>query len=157
MYSSPYPDNLTDYQHSINFTMIGANSSLFHQFISSVRHFDLGVAERVEILIGFDEASGVPKDIKYYYLTCDDGNAEGTVIKYKFKLTRYSEPSSNVLITLPAGIDTPYRNLSLMDSKKVILKRMRPLLSLPRDENFVINGHYMFDMGASGNPQIGTV
>jgi hypothetical protein len=34
---------------------------------------------------------------------------------------------------------------------------MRPLLSLPRDEKFVINGHYMFDMGASDNPKIGTI
>jgi hypothetical protein len=45
----------------------------------------------------------------------------------------------------------------LIKESQIVLKRMRPLLSLPRDMRFVINGHYMYDMGASDNPQIGTI
>jgi hypothetical protein len=132
MYIHRYSDNLTDSQHNINFTMIGADSNIFHKFIPDVKSFDLGVAERVELLIRFDEASGVPKGVKYYYLTCDDGNAEGTVIKYKFKLKREPELSKGVM-PIPTGTTSPYKNLSLIDSKSVVLKRMRPLLSLPKD------------------------
>jgi hypothetical protein len=68
--------------------MIGADSTIFNKFIPNLENFDLGVAERVEILIRFNEASGVPKNVRYYYLTCTDGNADGLVIKYKFKLVR---------------------------------------------------------------------
>jgi len=33
---------------------------------------------------------------------------------------------------------------------------MKPLFSYPSDTLFSINGRYMFDMGASDRPQIGT-
>lgn len=33
---------------------------------------------------------------------------------------------------------------------------MKPLFSRPSDKNFIINGHYMYGMGASDLPQIGT-
>jgi hypothetical protein len=64
--------------------MIGADSTIFQKFIPNLKDFDLGSGERAEILIRFDEGSGVPKGVQYYYLTCDDGNADRTVIKYKF-------------------------------------------------------------------------
>jgi hypothetical protein len=41
--------------------MIGADSTIFNEFITDEYSFDLGVAERVEILIKFNEASGVPR------------------------------------------------------------------------------------------------
>lgn len=36
------------------------------------------------------------------------------------------------------------------------MKRHRPLFSLPFDQKFMIGAHYMFEMGASDSPQIGT-
>lgn len=135
--------------------MIGADSTIFDKFIPGQDRFDLGAAERVEILFQFNEASGVPKGVNYFYLTCDDGNAGGSVVKYKFKLINSYDSYRDVQI--PTGSINPYTDLSKVKTNKIVLKRMRPLLSLPRDEKFVINGHYMFDMGASENPKIGTV
>lgn len=68
--------------------MIGADSTIFHEFIPDQTEFDFGVAERVEMLIVFNEASGVPKGINHFYLVCEDGNVGGSVIKYKFSLKR---------------------------------------------------------------------
>ena len=143
MYTYLYIDDLSVNQHKISFTMIGADSAIFQTFIPDMKDFDLGVAERTEILIRFDEASGVPNCVQYYYLTCNDANAGGTVIKFKFKLTKKPE-SSNGKAKIPNGTCNPYKDLSLIDSKSIVLKRMRPLLSLPRDQKFVINGHYMY-------------
>lgn len=141
-------------QHRVTFTMIGADSTLFDKFIPNQDRFDLGSAERIELLATFSQASGIPKEVQYFYLTCNDGNIGGTVVKYRFQLVKV--PDAPRTTTLPMSLKQPFTNLSLVSSSAIAVKRMRPLLSLPRDGKFVINGHYMFDMGASDNPKIGT-
>jgi len=39
----------------------------------------------------------------------------------------------------------------------IATQRHRPLFSLPWDTRFMIGAHYMFEMGASENPKIGTI
>lgn len=146
--------DLSANQHRVTFTMIGADSTLFDKFIPNQNRFDLGVAERIELLVTFNQASGIPKEVQYFYLTCNDGNIGGTVVKYRFQLLNM--PDAPRSTALPISLNQPFTNLSSISSSAIAVKRMRPLLSLPRDGKFVINGHYMFDMGASDNPKIGT-
>ncbi len=75
-------------QHRLNFTMIGTDSTLFDKFIPNQDRFNLGTAERMELLVTFSKANGVPNEVQYFYLTCNDGNIGGTVVKYRFKLIK---------------------------------------------------------------------
>lgn len=55
------------------------------------------------------------------------------------------------------ALDVPFTDLSLIPEEKIAVRRMRPLFSLPRDMRFMIGAHYMFEMGATDLPKIGTV
>jgi hypothetical protein len=97
--------------------MIGADSTLFHEYIPDQTTFDFGAAERVEILIKFSEASGVPKEVNNFYLVCDDGNVGGTVIKYRFQLRASSFRNSQKGLPIShyqTSTKNPYTNLSLI-------------------------------------------
>jgi hypothetical protein len=95
--------------------------------------------------------------VKNLYLICYDGNAGDYVIKGSFTLNdmkiqnKYPDPVST------KAINVPFYNLSTISKSKIAVNRMRPLLSRPSDTRFVINGHYMFNMGQTENPKIGTV
>lgn len=150
-----YP--LTANMHKINFTVIGTDSALFNNPVHNVNTFDLGVAERVEFLAKFDEMNEVPANIQHFYLVCFDGVADSYVIKQKFVLddipteNKYNDPIETDPLPLP------FTDLSIIPKQSIAVNRMRALFSRPAEKNFVINGHYMFDMGASDLPQIGTV
>jgi len=100
------------------------------------------------------------------------------VIKFKFSLTPlYTKPVSpsssrsskatTISQSLPGSTNTSpdtfiklnnsFTDLSLVPPTKIVMKRMRPITSRPLDGKFLLNGHYMFDMGATDYAQIGTI
>jgi len=54
LYFLIYVDDLTENRQKIKFSMIAADGTIFHKFISNQQSFDLGSAERMEILIKFN-------------------------------------------------------------------------------------------------------
>lgn len=140
-----YP--LTNQLTKINLTIIGTDSALFNNPVNNINQFDLGVAERVELLIKFGPENGIPSNIKNFYLICFDSNFGDYVIKYNFTLNqviannKYADPVK----TKPLPVS--FTDLSKIPKSQIALNRMRPLLSRPSDTRFLINGHYMFNMG----------
>jgi FtsP/CotA-like multicopper oxidase with cupredoxin domain len=154
-YNLSFP--LTSYQTQVNFTVIGTDSALFNKPVNNVNQFDMGVAERVELLIKFGPENGIPLNVNNVYLICYDVNYAGSVVKYRFQLNQVVAPNkyADPVKTLPLPV--PFTDLTTIPKSQIVANRMRPLLSRPSDQKFVINGHYMFNMGETDNPKIGTV
>ncbi len=140
----------------IPFTVIGADSSLFNRPFPGVVQLDMGSGERVEVLIKFDSNNKVPSFINYIYIVCYDFNFKQYAIKAKYQLSsqtgrnKYADPQNTPYINVP------FKDLSLYKKNQVIGNRMQVLLNWPREQRFLINGHYMFGMGSTDRPQIGT-
>ena len=117
----------------------------------------MGVAERVQLLIKFGSAEGIPSNINNYYLICFDDSVGDYVIKYRFGLNQLSTANKYADPIQTKPIPVPFYNLSTYTKSQIAVNRMRPLLSRPSDMTFLINGHYMYDMGETDNPKIGTV
>jgi FtsP/CotA-like multicopper oxidase with cupredoxin domain len=49
------PEEFTKNMHTLNFTVIGTDSALFKSAVHDVEMFNLAVAERIQILIKYDE------------------------------------------------------------------------------------------------------
>lgn len=54
-------------------------------------------------------------------------------------------------------LNIAFTNLSTIPDEQIAVKRHRPLFSLPRDGRFMIGAHYMFEMGKTDRPKIGTI
>ena len=154
-----YPNtDISTYMTVLSYTLIGVDSALLTSPIHKIQRVSLGVAERVEFVIKFDEANFIPPQVNNVYLVAFDSNANKYQIKRSFQL--YQGYAQN---RWPAPLQTSnlgnikFYDLSKVSLSSIALSRMRPLISRPFDQRFVINGHYMFDMGASENPQIGTI
>jgi FtsP/CotA-like multicopper oxidase with cupredoxin domain len=79
-------DDLNDNKHLIPFTVIGTDTTLFHESINDIDFLNFGPAERVDLLIRFDIA--LPSNINNAYFVCDDLNEGATVIKYQFDIEK---------------------------------------------------------------------
>lgn len=82
-------------------------------------------------------------------------------MKFKFALQKVSGINPNIQILNTdlaiSSLNLPYTDLSAISKSSIGVKRMKPLFSRPSDQNFIINGHFMYGMGASDFPTIGTV
>lgn len=90
-----------------------------HKPIHNVTQVNLGTAERVEMVIRFDEASGVPLSINNLYMICFDTNANKTVMKFKFAIQNnihLNNLETFRLDTIYQSIKMPFTNLSLIPS-----------------------------------------
>lgn len=110
----------------------------------------------MDILIKFGPENGIPANVNNFYLICYDGNAGDYVIKLKFSLNQIKTQNKYKDPTATQPLPLPFYNLSTMPKSQIAVNRMRALFSRPSDERFVINGHYMFNMGQTENPKIGT-
>ena len=151
---------------------------MFRDPIEGFDQVSMGSAERVDILINFQ--SSLPAGIEFVYIVCYDNNEAKYVLKHRFSLPwATANPSSgqgqpNILNHLTAAavadpkvadphyiksltFSLPFTDLSSLPDSAIAVKRHRPLFSLPRDSRFMIGAHYMFEMGASENSQIGSV
>jgi len=57
---------------------------MFRDPITGLDQVDLGAAERVDILLNFEEA--IPDSIQFVYIVCYDFNGLAYVLKYRFSL-----------------------------------------------------------------------
>lgn len=110
----------------------------------------------MDLLIKFGSENGIPLGVNNFYLICYDYNLKDYVIKHHFKLDRTVSNNKYPDPHLTKPLNVPFYNLANIPKSQVAVNRMRPLLSRPSDTRFLINGHYMYDMGETDNPQIGT-
>lgn len=90
-------------------------------------------------------------------MICFDDSVGDYVIKYRFALNQLSTANKYADPIKTKPIPVSFYNLSTYTKSQVDVNRMRPLLSRPSDMTFLINGHYMYDMGETDNPKIGTI
>lgn len=132
-------DDLDSNKHLIPFTVIGTDTTLFHEAVNDVSFLNFGPAERVDLLIRFDVE--LPSNINNVYFVCDDLNQGETVIKYQFVIEKTPrtliEKMLHVLpdiFTVNEGkviserdkfpkdyklLNTPYTNLSKVSENKI--------------------------------------
>ena len=79
-----YLVDLMQYQHKIPFTVIGTDTSMFDRGVGNVTEVDLGLAERVDLLINFQ--GFLPPGVQYVYIVCFDYNQGVNVVKHRFSL-----------------------------------------------------------------------
>jgi len=128
--------------HVLNFTTIGADSTLFDQPIPGLNKFTLGPAERLDTLIKFDS---VPDNISKVYIVAFENIDVGAGYVVKAVLCLKSDILPNLYLEPESysKVDVSYYNLSTAGSQ-VFRKRMRSLFSRPREQLFTINMHAIF-------------
>lgn len=134
--------------------MVGTDTSLFHSPIHNQLTFDLGPAERIDLIIRFGQH--LPASVSNVYFICLEGNSGETTIKFKFNIHSQLPKTTPKNPESVTAVAVPYDDLKQVAASKIAVRRMRPLFSFPKDVTFTIGGHYMFDMGASDNSKIGT-
>jgi hypothetical protein len=78
--------NVSTYNNLLKFTTIGADSCIFNKPIHNMTRFDLGTAERLDFLIDFNKANGIPDEVSNLYIIAYDQNLDDYVIKFNFTL-----------------------------------------------------------------------
>jgi FtsP/CotA-like multicopper oxidase with cupredoxin domain len=171
---------LNSNKHLIPFTVIGTDTTIFNKAINGVDFLNFGPAERVDLLIRFDV--DLPFNVNNVYFVCDDMNEGATVIKYQFTIESSPQtilekiaqilPNKDNILTISEGeivsermklpqdyqtLNIPFTNLSTIPEDQIVVRRNRPLFSLPYDTRFMIGAHYMFEDGSTDLPKIGTI
>lgn len=160
------------------FSIIGADSSLFHESIDHQQSFVIHNAERIELLIRFDNPDETSFSIcaeegqeDLIQSRSDTENHSGHVKSKKRLLadTRsYSIKGINIDQTKQKKDDgfrdtidriklnVPYTDLGALNDSQIAVSRFRPLVWVGR-QTFTINGRVDFHNGSSENPTMGTV
>jgi hypothetical protein len=158
-YNNCVNDNLSTTEE---FSIIGADSSLFHQSIDNQRSFVITQAERMEILIKFSSGQS-------QFAICVDNNinsntpflastAKSTPLGYKLYHNLPVQIDSTLLKSTTlnknnrtnvnnVSLSVAYTNLSLVTDIAVI--RMRPLIYFQSINIFTIHGRTDFHSGWS--------
>ena len=103
-------DDLNQNEHLIPFTIIGADGALMRHPIHQQTSFDLGEAERLELVVRFGE--GMMSDIKHIYMTCRDLNSDLKTIQMKVEIVDSYQVDSYAPQCDYNFINVPFTNLS---------------------------------------------
>ena len=115
-----------------------------HKPIHDEKQFNLGPAERVDIL--FRPGEVLPSNINTIYIICKDFNDDSNIhIKMAFSISQGATAEIN-----PPRSSLNFLNVKYFDLKPIVpvVKRHRPIYGY-QESIFVLGAHHMFETGAS--------